>query len=566
MIIKNISDSIVDLTFVSDGTLIYFSMKQDVALHSKSPAFIVEKSDINLKAGSMDHLALNSESESESGSEKAGVQNSINDMILETNYSAASQNGDSVRSVKNERMEAELAKIDELQLRPGSEKTIEVHYQPERGHINDIARASRLHKKAFKFHVSFSKHGSRFIDKKTIQCKSKVCTSFIEVSQKLLSFGDVDVKEFKTLQQTIKNLSDLPTRVEFRYISKILSSIREEITIPPNQSVEAALNIYPLKVNPDYRKIINVTNLLNRDNDQAFEVRASNIDQARVSFHSLFYRVSGNAFSNFIDFGNVVVNAPSLRVFKIENISKQNLSLRLSSSSDNISTFVLKEKFAVTLNKLEGELSIRRKRIIDAIEVNHIRSKTYSEFPLHILSKAKSDFVSDALVDLEERKRQTDYLDLASPKIAQESKGIQSIPDNNIQPSPASGNATINDSISIDRSTEYIDIDFNNISYTIDDIFGLLGEKKLNLTTILNLYTGLCGQQPYNSLFKNVVDSKLAKIFSLLTNEYSEAILMSRLIAANDITLAPGEVKDVYVQQCAIDSSTFSNVLIFYVY
>jgi hypothetical protein len=48
----------------------------------------------------------------------------------------------------------------------------------------------------------------------------------------------------------VTNLSDLEARIEVRYISKILNIIRGEILIPPRQSIEIKVDIYPRKVNP----------------------------------------------------------------------------------------------------------------------------------------------------------------------------------------------------------------------------------------------------------------------------------------------------------------------------
>jgi hypothetical protein len=61
---------------------------------------------------------------------------------------------------------------------------------------------------------------------------------------------DADVGKLKSLPLLVTNLSDLEARVEMRYISKILNIIRGEIVIPPRQSIEIKVDIYPRKVNP----------------------------------------------------------------------------------------------------------------------------------------------------------------------------------------------------------------------------------------------------------------------------------------------------------------------------
>jgi hypothetical protein len=73
-------------------------------------------------------------------------------------------------------------------------------------------------------------------------------------------------------------------------------------------------------------------NLLNRDNDLEVFVRATNIDKHRVTFHSLFYRILTPTSTNFLDFGSVLLNSPTIRTFIIDNISNKNLLLDISSS------------------------------------------------------------------------------------------------------------------------------------------------------------------------------------------------------------------------------------------
>ncbi|KAI8808501.1 hypothetical protein BJ742DRAFT_709657 [Cladochytrium replicatum] len=225
-----------------------------------------------------------------------------------------------------------FTRIEELTLRPGTERTVEVCYRPERDLPTPDYRHGRLVKRSFKILVSYSQGGVTRRDKKTVQCKARTCTSFIEVAPKELDFGDTDVNTLKSAPVVIRNMSEMTGKVEFRFISKVLNTYRDEISIPAKQSVEVKIDIYPRKVNPGYRKQVTVANLLNRDNDQNIEVRSTNIDKNRVTFHSLFYRIHTPTSTNFLDFGSVILNAPSLRTFTIENISAKKLVLALSSS------------------------------------------------------------------------------------------------------------------------------------------------------------------------------------------------------------------------------------------
>ncbi len=131
---------------------------------------------------------------------------------------------------------------------------------------------------------------------------------------------------------TLRNVSEIPARIELRCTSKILSCPVGELVIGPKQRLEIKIEIMPRKVNLDYQKIINVLNLLNRDNDRTIEVSSSNIDHQLVTFHSLFYRISSAQSSDYVQFGSIFLNSWNVRTFVIENISEKELLLNLSSS------------------------------------------------------------------------------------------------------------------------------------------------------------------------------------------------------------------------------------------
>ncbi|CAG8447699.1 8569_t:CDS:10 [Diversispora eburnea] len=233
----------------------------------------------------------------------------------------------------------EMTQIDEVNLGPGKERIVQVSYRPEKDSSANNFKAGKLIRRNFRIIVqygqaNFSSTGLNSGDKerKIIQCKARSCTSFVEVNPKEVNFGDTDVGTHKSLPITITNLSELTAQVELKFISKVLCCTNDAIVIPPKMSTEVKLNVYPRKVNVDYRKQITVVNLQNRNNDQIIEVRSTNIDKNRVTFHSLFYRILTSTGRNFIDFGTAVLNSPSVRTFTIDNISAKNLILELSSS------------------------------------------------------------------------------------------------------------------------------------------------------------------------------------------------------------------------------------------
>ena len=97
-----------------------------------------------------------------------------------------------------------------------------------------------------------------------------------------------------------------------------------------------------------------VVNKFNSFNDQAVDVRANNIDQHGVVFHSHFYNLiplmpfdpadqnikrdlnlADSTIANFINFKVSVVNHPSLRAFLLQNITTSNLVLNIKVNPEN---------------------------------------------------------------------------------------------------------------------------------------------------------------------------------------------------------------------------------------
>ncbi|KAI8369188.1 hypothetical protein EDC96DRAFT_479026 [Choanephora cucurbitarum] len=224
-------------------------------------------------------------------------------------------------------------RIEDLLLKPGTERTIQVSYRPQKdASINDF-NAGQLIRKNFRILLEYGTFRTEEPkEKKVIQCKARTCTSFVEAIPKIINFGDTDVGTLKSLPINIFNRSDILARVELQFSSKVLNCLRGEITIQPRSYVELKLDLYPRKVNPDYRKQITLVNFLNKDNDQIIEVHSTNIDKNRVTFHSLFYRILTATGANFLDFGSIALNSPSLRTFTVENIRDKPLSLEITTS------------------------------------------------------------------------------------------------------------------------------------------------------------------------------------------------------------------------------------------
>jgi hypothetical protein len=113
----------------------------------------------------------------------------------------------------------------------------------------------------------------------------------------------------------VLNLSDLPAKVALNYQSKVVTFRQRQITIPPRQSADLKMDFVPRKINPDYRKEITFVNTKNKEgNDQFVSVRANNIDPLRITFHSVFYHLITPYSHNYLDFENVIVGSPAVRV------------------------------------------------------------------------------------------------------------------------------------------------------------------------------------------------------------------------------------------------------------
>jgi hypothetical protein len=104
------------------------------------------------------------------------------------------------------------------------------------------------------------------------------------------------------------------------------------VVIPANQISDIMFDFLPRRINADYRKQITFTNLKNNNNDQFVDIRANNVDEQRVRFHSQFYHIETPFSMPCLDFDNVMVNSPTVRTFTIRNISKTLLRLHITSS------------------------------------------------------------------------------------------------------------------------------------------------------------------------------------------------------------------------------------------
>ncbi|EPQ31126.1 uncharacterized protein PFL1_01315 [Pseudozyma flocculosa PF-1] len=244
--------------------------------------------------------------------------------------------------------QAHSNQLEELVLRPGGEYRVVVSYKPAREDLDADFTGGRLVERSFNVSLDYarSRSGSTRTkggrERKTIVCQSRTCTSFISVSPKLIDLGEVQVGTRKSANIAVTNRSELTARVDLRFVSKVLGMYKDEVAIPALQTVELKVESFPRRINESYRKQITVANLLNRHDDQIFEVRSVNVDKQRISFHSLFYRLLTPTGSNFVDFGDVNINSTRIRNFTIENTSGAKLALELSAAHPEDLTLYVK--------------------------------------------------------------------------------------------------------------------------------------------------------------------------------------------------------------------------------
>ncbi|KAI8903993.1 hypothetical protein EDD86DRAFT_213630 [Gorgonomyces haynaldii] len=415
IVLRNVSDAPLEIKFSCDDPNVVFQLRTDdtqTQTSQRSKRTLRSTEHINLFQSDPD-LSL------QDPSVQSHISRTVSDLSLsyESLSSVDSSHQREIESQaessqvdlyidRTEHGNEEIARIDEILMRPGRERHVEVCYRPQREQATQDFRGGKLVKRMFKVSIQYchprSKHALEYYN---VQCVARVCTTFIEVSPSTLNFGDTDVGTQKTSSIFIKNCSELSAKVELQYVSKVLNTTRGEIVIPPRQTIEAKVEIYPRKVNPNYRKQITVANLFNRDNDCVVEIISTNVDKQHITFHSLYYHIVTSSATNFLDFGSVVLNAPVLRTFTIENISKELVMSISSSLPEDIQIYV---KAPSTEPPEIPTTMERREKLLESIDRRKSKWNP-SDSPL---SNASTNSLGN--VKQETEKELAQYLDLAS--------------------------------------------------------------------------------------------------------------------------------------------------------
>lgn len=275
-------------------------------------------------------------------------------------------NGSSSVTSSIKQAEQYNTKIEDMILKPGVERVIQVSYRPSLDAPSSVC-AGQFIPRVFNIMLQYGPNKSaKPKELKLIQCKAQTCTSFVRVTPQVIDFGDTNVGTQKSFPIQIINQSDICAHVELVFESKVLNCTQGELLMRPKSTVELKLDIYPRKVNMLYRRQIKLKNYLNPDNDQIIEVSSTNIDKYRVTFHSLFYRILTPTGANFLDFGPIALNSPAIRTCTLVNIRDASLLLGIATSSQQEIAIYTKNKKKSSA-ALSTELELKKHRITPSV-------------------------------------------------------------------------------------------------------------------------------------------------------------------------------------------------------
>jgi hypothetical protein len=215
IILRNVSDSPLEVTFSCDDPQVIFSLRTeesaDVKHNRKShdhscaapdlerphPERLQDISSLISKTPSNSELSMSRNSLSSRGSSRGSSPAppseshifDIGPVSIVEQFERTSR----AELSASPGLSDEIARIDEILMRPGKERHIEVCYKPLKDLITPDYRAGKLVKRNFRITIAYCQPRSKHsVEKKTVQCVARTCTSFIEISPPVLNFGDTD--------------------------------------------------------------------------------------------------------------------------------------------------------------------------------------------------------------------------------------------------------------------------------------------------------------------------------------------------------------------------------------
>ncbi|KAI9361647.1 hypothetical protein DFJ73DRAFT_956941 [Zopfochytrium polystomum] len=575
--LRNLSESILDVSFTAENANLLVFFKSDQSSSKDRPSNVNGPNSTADPDGERGVVERVKDLESLTGSEVSNPSSTLNSRassptslnrkepdteiistadVLEFLRPPDIQGADEAPDRMWDRQDVlgtDFVQIEELVLLAGHERSVEVVYFPGKDALTSDYRGGRLAKKQFKLIVNHSKRGQSQMERKIVQCRARTCTSFVEVSPSLVNFGDTDVGTLKSAPIQISNMSDLAASVEFRFISKVLHCSKGEISIPPKQTVEVKLDIYPRKVNPDYCKQITLVNLRNRENDQIVEVRSTHIDKNRVTFHSLFYRIITPSQTNFIDFGMAVINSQVVRTVTLENISKRPLRLGLTSSMpDEITIFQKSSAVNPRSESQSSAVAHRKERLLESIGDRRTTKRVQddsSSAAQKNTSVSSSHSTPKLRNEAEEREVVTEhsaYLDLASSS-ALSSRDSRKSPRRRAQIYNNSGHYR---QLGADDERRVSDVGGIGLHPVSNNHFKaptkrlMSGDSseaaQVNIDSLVSTLEQSSGLSP--PLFsKPVAEEKFVKAQIVLRREFENSVRSGKLVTVNTLELVEGQ-------------------------
>ena len=171
-----------------------------------------------------------------------------------------------------------------------------------------------------------------------IKCKSSICHSTISATPTTIDFCDTTVvRSNQTATITVNNPCPLSTTVRISPSSRSLVVPPGPLVIPANSSSKFTVTFYPKRIDPDYNSTIVIINENNPSNELHISVTAIVVAEASETLHSMSYSLlcDGSHITSF-DLKNCSTNFSTIKSFSIKNRTSSPLTLRLSSTTNEI--------------------------------------------------------------------------------------------------------------------------------------------------------------------------------------------------------------------------------------
>ncbi|PVU97804.1 hypothetical protein BB559_001902 [Furculomyces boomerangus] len=260
------------------------------------------------------------------------------------------------RKLKN-RDERSSRKLEDLFIKPGATKSVHIFVKQKPKNSRTKNESGEIVQHSFSIECEYSSFVNGLLQGRrsnlSIPCVMKSCTSLISASPEVLDSGPIGVGTVTAMYVNIKNLSDIEGQFRCSVDSKIVNCIQSPINILPRDTISLRIDIYPRRINPRYRKQINIVNLRNRSQpDLIINVKSEHVDLGSMSYHNLLYKTIFNEREQtFVDFGQTPINSPVLRMIHLKNICNEQIELEVTpENTDVLTVYTLCGSSGITLD------------------------------------------------------------------------------------------------------------------------------------------------------------------------------------------------------------------------